>query len=361
MERQPNISNDQWAKILSSGAFLCWRGNWWFFELKAATKTLEQNLNKIFKNQIVRFDFFDISKPQSFEYQSYGPYQASQVKSSLQEFLTSLKAEIASFSWFEHKDDNFSSCFNEIENKIKNGGLKKAVPVSFLCGRGQISPRQLAQLIVRLCDAPEVLIPYGLWSGHEGFIGATPEILFYRKDNEIETMALAGTAVQDFSKSLDLLNDPKELEEHQFVIRDIKEKLATLVDLNIEPTKILELPHLRHLLTVIRGKIKEKKEDLDLIRCLHPTSALGVYPREYGLQWLKELPGQSQRKSFGAPIYFYLPNDEVVTLVGLRRLEWQESDVRIGAGCGLVRGSIFAREWSEVNRKIESVRKLLGI
>ncbi len=359
MEKQPNISSDQWAKILSSGSFLCWRGSWWFFTTLSPSINFENNK----ENQLVIFDFFGSSGNSYKAQRILGPFSSAALRESIAEYLADLKPEKNPFSWFPPHQEDFLRSFSSVMDKIISGEIKKAVPISFLEGRGQLTSFQLAQFILKLCDAPQTLIPYGFWHDDSGFIGATPEILYSRFEDQFETMALAGTAPQDFSKSQDLLNDPKERHEHQLVIQDIEEKLFNLVDLNFAPTTILELPHLRHLHTAVKGRIQDLQatNDLEIIQRLHPTSALGVYPRQQGINWLLDLPEQKERKNFGAPILYNLPDGNVVTLVGLRRLEWSHQDIRIGAGCGLVRESIFAREWLEVTRKIESVRKLLGI
>ena len=359
MENQTSISNDQWAKILSSGSFLCWRGSWWFFAGLSPLTNFKNNK----ENQLVIFDFFGSGASPYQAQRVFGPLSSASLRESITEYLSGLKPENIPFSWFPPQQEDFLKSFSSVMDKIIHGEIKKAVPISFLEGRGQLGPFQLAQFILKLCDAPETLIPYGFWHEDSGFIGATPEILYSRFEDQFETMALAGTAPQDFSNSQDLLNDPKERHEHQLVIQDIQEKLFNLVDLNFAPTTILELPHLRHLHTAVRGRIQDFKmtNDLEIIQRLHPTSALGVYPRQHGIDWLQSLPQQKERKNFGAPILYNLPDGNVITLVGLRRLEWSKQDIRIGAGCGLVRESIFAREWLEVTRKIESVRKLLGI
>ncbi|MEK6773063.1 MAG: chorismate-binding protein [Bdellovibrionota bacterium] len=359
MSKQPNISTDMWAKILRAGAFLRWQGKWWFYQLPMSAESRE----KTYKYYILKPDFFDLNKGFLKVESIFGPLSTDELKTSLLSYFQSQKENFPTFFWHEHSNRDFNSCFQSIHQKIMDGIINKAVPMSFLEGKGKVESLTRAQLILRLLEAPETLIPYGVWDEDQGFLGATPEILFERKEDQFQTMALAGTAVQDFSGSQDFLTDSKENQEHQFVVQDILKQLKDYVTLIPEKTRILELPHLRHLLTPMGCRIKKKfpLDDLELIKIMHPTAALGVFPRNAGLVWLKELPGQGQRGSFGAPVSFPLSENHVVVVVGLRRLEWNQENIRIGAGCGLVSESIFEREWDEVNRKIDSVRKLLGI
>lgn len=358
MNTEPSISTDLWAKILSSGGFFRWQSQWWIYHSLSA----EQRYKKDDQYYILKPNFFNLNSGIFKAKARLGPLSSQALKRDLEIFLTHKTTEPLPLEWKPPSSHEFNSCFQAIQKNISAGMIKKAVPVVFLEGKGSITAVAKAQFILRLLQAPESLIPYGVWQEHEGFIGATPEVLFHRANERFETMALAGTQAQDFSGSQDFLDDRKERKEHQFVIDDLLIQLKDLVQLFPEKTRILELPHLRHLLTPMTGVMTENyKNDFQLLEKIHPTAALGVFPRSAGLSWLEHLPGQRHRKTFGAPVAFQLPDDQMIALVGLRRLEWENEDIRIGAGCGLVSESVFEREWSEILRKIESVRKLLGI
>jgi menaquinone-specific isochorismate synthase len=100
------------------------------------------------------------------------------------------------------------------------------------------------------------------------------------------------------------------------------------------------------------------------MKWLHPTPALGVAPRNYGYQWMKALPEQSERQLFGAPICFTFKKQgseqvQSVSLVMIRSVFWSRNFVQVFAGCGIVRESILEKEWQELLAKLDSVDKML--
>ncbi len=76
---------------------------------------------------------------------------------------------------------------------------------------------------------------------------------------------------------------------------------------------------------------------------------------------MKSWPEQFDRQNFGAPIVFQLSPKQTVALVAIRGMQWSTKNRQIAlrAGCGLVEQSIFESEWSELNQKIDSIRKLI--
>ena len=212
-----------------------------------------------------------------------------------------------------------------------------------------------------MASLPPNLNVYGFWDGKRGIMGATPEVLFHRKAMVLQTMALAGSCPRaEMGTRTPLLKDEKEMREHELVVNDLVTRLKPLGWLKKYETEILELPTLLHLCT--RFEVTGcSKRDSELVRLLHPTPALGVAPRAYGFQWMRELPEQKDRTLFGAPILFALSNDETLALVAIRSILWDEEGSRIGSGCGLVASSELDREWNELSVKRRSVYQMIGI
>lgn len=256
--------------------------------------------------------------------------------------------------------ENFEKSFQLVQGKIQREEIVKAVICGHAFNRRRPSPSDLAHSLFHMLNLPESLHVYAFWKDGEGVIGATPEYLLAGKSPVYRTMALAGSSPRDENGQRQPLNkDPKELREHQLVVEDLLERLRPLGWLRQEPTEVLELPTLRHLKTSIEltGCAKTPGE---LVRHLHPTAALGVAPRAYGYRWLRELPGQTERGRFGAPVVFRR-DDEVRALVAIRSLFWEASGTCLWAGCGIVAASQLEREWLEIQAKAQSVLHTLGL
>lgn len=255
----------------------------------------------------------------------------------------------------------FQDSFQSIQGKIHRGEIEKAVPVVFAHSHKLPSLADKARMLDHCLEAFHELYPFGFWQDGFGILGATPEILFHQNAQTISSMALAGTCPKaDVETRVSLLKDPKELQEHQLVVKDIQERLSKWGWVKTGTTEIVEFPVLLHLRTSLEVQASNVSA-LDLLKSLHPTPALGVYPRNYGIQWLKELPYQAERNLFGAPVTFRLGKDEVLSLVAIRNLHWHSGKSFVGSGCGLVATSDLHREWSELGTKRESVFKVLGL
>lgn len=270
--------------------------------------------------------------------------------------------------------ESFEKSLREILLKINRGEIEKAVPVTFTRSTKAPSSADKLRWIAKTLGAPINLWAFGFWRENEvapeGIIGATPEILFDLKEGRLEAMALAGTMPKaEAQERGSLLTDLKEKWEHDLVVQDLKTQLGKFGGVVCSPTSVIELPTLFHLRTLIEvslssgvfssGTSRKKFVD-DLVHMLHPTPALGVSPRSYGYQWMKDLPDQEDRQLHGGPIAFSLPH-RTLCLVAIRNVQWNKSRAQIGAGCGIVRESQPEREWNEVSQKINSVFQILGI
>ena len=195
---------------------------------------------------------------------------------------------------------------------------------------------------------------YGAWDNRSGILGWTPEILFNFKGSQFETMALAGTG---FCPGPSLLSDKKELKEHDFVAQSLSASLkAFLADGRKTTVYEVPFPPLKHLRTDFFGRLSQKFNFEKISLALHPTPALGGYPRRIAFNWLKSQPSQKQRQSFGAPFGFFDNDHSAFCLVALRALEWELNQAKIFSGVGLIKESLLQKEWRELLLKRQQVK-----
>lgn len=266
-----------------------------------------------------------------------------------------------SFQWQEPRLEDFEKSFARVQNLISEGQIDKAVPVVFARTRSSITATVRARWILETLSAPQNLHPYGFWSGDEGVIGATPEILFEVEGRSLKTMAMAGTLAKADGTADDLARSAKDQHEHRLVIEDIKKELRSFGAVSAGATEVVALPTLFHLRTNLSVELEEDADIEKLLRRMHPTAALGVFPRLFGWRWMRELPGQDDRARFGAPFTVRLSSSRVISLVGIRNIQWQGTRVSLGSGCGVVKSSELEAEWRELARKRQSVLKILGM
>lgn len=269
--------------------------------------------------------------------------------------------------WQAASVERFAADFQALQSELRSGRLRKAVLAVFEERQAAFGPEERREALLRLLETTRGvrrLRLYGLFRKSEAMLGATPEILgsIRLSDGEFRTMALAGTRPHgsDPRARLSLLDDPKELEEHRLVIEGIRASLDSMIPsrLEIGETGVLELPTLSHLMTPISATLPASALPTGWIECLHPTPALGAWPRAEGARFLRER-GSDERGRFGAPFFLLDPASRTQfqpALVAIRCLQWQEGLQRVGAGCGVIAQSALEREWDELEQKLASIR-----
>ena len=202
------------------------------------------------------------------------------------------------------------------------------------------------------------------FSKGQTFIGNSPETLYRRMDNRIESAAIAGTRARgktpkENAKLEDaLLNCPKERHELQVVRDTIVSTLSPLCQsLQIDSCKVLQTPNVQHLHHHIEGVLKEGFSDASLINALHPTPAVGGFPKEKAFIEIGKREA-FDRGWYAAPIGYISPNQSH-HLVAIRSALIEEDAIRLFAGTGLVNGSTPSREWDELEHKISQYMGIL--
>jgi menaquinone-specific isochorismate synthase len=261
--------------------------------------------------------------------------------------------------WEGLTDQAFRHIYDDVQSRISCHELEKSVPV--LTERGRVRSGDPAALVRAVGSLPEPFWAYGYRFGETGAVGATPEQLFCLREGVLETMALAGTASKHEAAEFEI--DDKEIREHEFVADYLADRLETLGEVKRSQREVLDLGSIVHFVTRLRVELRDDAPVLnDLIALLHPTPALGAYPRGEGA--LRQLIGYREAleapKCFGAPFGVKWEGG-FESVVAIRNLSWRGSDVYLPSGCGLIRGSRFENEWRELSLKRNSVKALLGL
>ncbi len=197
------------------------------------------------------------------------------------------------------------------------------------------------------------------------FLGASPERLFARQKNGIETEALAGTRPRGKSESDDhrlrgeLKSSGKDQHEHRLVVDMIKDNLDELcLKVQVDPQEVLSIGNGHHLRTRMRGLLKDEVKDEHIIEAMHPTPAVGGVPKADAIEIIRDLEGFN-RGWYAGPIG-YVGEDQTEFVVAIRSALILEHQLIVYAGAGIVEGSTPKGEWEEIEHKIGNFLRVLN-
>ncbi len=180
------------------------------------------------------------------------------------------------------------------------------------------------------------------------FLGASPEKLFTRIDRRICTEALAGTIALREQWS------PKEFAEVEIVRNFLQKQLQTCCsDLRWAAPEERPFAHLRHLYHQLEGDLKGYITDKMLIEELHPTPALGGFPRDATMNYLLNVEPFC-RGWYGAPIGL-VSEKETDLAIAIRSMVVSGNQLHLFSGAGIVKDSEPTKEWEELDRKIAHI------
>lgn len=199
------------------------------------------------------------------------------------------------------------------------------------------------------------------------FIGASPERLLTIRHHTLVTDALAGSAprgrtdIEDQTLAENLLANPKERDEHQFVVEFLVRQLTAL---GLRPSyrpvpELLQLANIQHLHTPIRAMLPAHTSPLRLVEALHPTPAVAGVPTEAACQQIRAHEA-FDRALYAAPLGWIDDRSNSEFIVGIRSALLQGNQARLYAGAGIVAGSDPEREMAEVQLKLSALREALG-
>jgi menaquinone-specific isochorismate synthase len=114
------------------------------------------------------------------------------------------------------------------------------------------------------------------------------------------------------------------------------------------------------LITPVRGQVNPGTSVLDLVERLHPTPAMGGYPKRRALQLIRACEGLD-RGWYAAPIGWLNREGEGEFVVGIRSALLRGRMATLFAGCGIVGESDAAAEYAESEWKLRPMLAALGV
>jgi salicylate biosynthesis isochorismate synthase len=199
------------------------------------------------------------------------------------------------------------------------------------------------------------------------FLGASPERLIEFRDGYLSTWALAGSAprsavaAEDARFGSGLLRSVKDRHEHALVVNELRSVLARhcrQLDIPEEPS-LRKLPHVQHLMTPIGGEANDGLRLLALLEQLHPSPAVGGFPRVDAIAYIRAQE-ELDRGWYAGPVGWIDGRGEGEFAVALRSALLRGGCATLFAGCGIVEGSSPDDEYRETEVKMRTMASALS-
>lgn len=262
--------------------------------------------------------------------------------------------------------EQYLESITKVTNEIKAGQADKVVIARSLAlefAEAISSSNVLAQVYN---EQPESYL-FGQEQGDNLFFGASPERLVSVKDGMAYSSCIAGSIKRGATKELDrqlgdeLLNDAKNLQEHQYVVDMITQSFDENCSSYDVPNKpqLLKIRDIQHLYTPVEGKLKDAATILQMVEKLHPTPALGGAPRGKAMEMIREFEPMN-RGIYAGPIGWMNADGDGEFAVAIRSALLQHKKAYLYAGGGIVADSQPQSEYEETLVKFRPMLRALG-
>jgi isochorismate synthase len=203
-----------------------------------------------------------------------------------------------------------------------------------------------------------------LITGADGtaFAGASPELLVRRSGRRAFAQPMAGsvargaTEVEDERLARQLEDSAKDAVEHRIVSDFVVEALRPFAQsVSARPPEVVRFTNIQHLSTSVNAELAEPPADvLQLAAALHPTPAVGGWPRETADALIDELEGMERGWYAGAVGWIDSRGDGEFAVALRCGLLWEDG-ARLYAGVGVMPDSDPARELEETELKFKAL------
>jgi menaquinone-specific isochorismate synthase len=254
--------------------------------------------------------------------------------------------------------DSFKELVAAAVAAIRAGAFEKVVVAREVAVKGN-RPFTPSDLLARL----RALYPSCVTFSLDHFVGASPELLCRRRSSVVTSHPLAGTIARSGDPDEDerlargLLASHKERSEHGIVVNAIVADLSGLtseVTASPEP-HLLELRNVVHLATTITGQLRDPLPGaLEIAVALHPTPAIGGWPRAAAIEWIAEHEGL-ERDRYAGPLGYMDASGDGEWWLGIRSALLDGPHARLLAGVGIVADSDPAAELAETQLKLQAL------
>ncbi|MBI2011545.1 anthranilate synthase component I family protein [Candidatus Daviesbacteria bacterium] len=200
-------------------------------------------------------------------------------------------------------------------------------------------------------------------------IGASPELLFSLRSGEMATRPLAGTIKRGATEKEDqelarqLLNDPKEIAEHNMLVdlhRNDIGRVAKFGTVRIRDLMtIKKFSHVQHISSEINGLISPKEDMFTSLASNFPMGTVCGTPKVETIKIIDSNEREA-RGPYGGGVGHFGFNGDCTFALALRSLFISGNLAFTQTSGGIVYDSKPEKEYEEIERKLAAMKKVLN-
>jgi len=204
--------------------------------------------------------------------------------------------------------------------------------------------------------------------GDQKLIGASPELLFRLRQGEMETFPLAGTtkrgttSEEDTAFAKTLLNDPKEIAEHNMIVDLHRNDIGRVARFGTVKVRSLmdikRFSHVQHISSEIVGIIDEKEDMFSALASNFPAGTLTGAPKIEAMKIINDLEADG-RGPYGGAVGHFSFNGDCTFAIPIRTVFANGEKAYVQTCGGNVFDSNPEDEYEEIKRKFAGTRKVL--
>ncbi len=204
--------------------------------------------------------------------------------------------------------------------------------------------------------------------GEQKLIGASPELLFRLRQGEMETFPLAGTTkrganeVEDTQYARALLNDPKEIAEHNMIVDLHRNDIGRVARFGTVKVRSLmdikRFSHVQHISSEIVGIISEDHDMFSALASNFPAGTLTGAPKIEAMKIIDDLESDG-RGPYGGAVGHFSFNGDCTFAIPIRTVFANGENAYVQTCGGNVYDSNPEDEYEEIRRKFAGTKKVL--
>ena len=264
--------------------------------------------------------------------------------------------------------DGFCRAVETVKKYITAGDVTQTVISQRLSAKIRLDPLALYRAIRDVSPSPYL---YCLKLDGLAVVGSSPEVMVRLEGREMTTRPIAGTrrrganAAADRLMADELIRDPKERAEHLMLVdlgRNDIGRVAKIGTVVVDQLMAVEkYSHVMHLVSNVRGELKEGLDGFDLVRATLPAGTLTGSPKVRAMEIIEELE-PVRRGLYGGAIGYIGFSGDLDLAITIRTAVLHKGWLSLQAGAGIVFDSNPSREYQECLNKaaamLEAVRRV---